>query len=122
MEKFKHITTHCALACLKLKFEPEYYKGQISLMRNAVNDSFSSAETKKLWLQSSTFVLSVKVNTFEGADSQVTSYCITVLLLTMAWISDSRETTIPCAQWISFIYLINLSLHSFSGPCVCGEG
>lgn len=74
------------------------------------------AETKKLWLQARLALLaplyitvSVKVNTFEGADSHAVRYCITVLLLTMAWVSDSRETTIPCAQWISYfkLYLLN---------------
>lgn len=56
IEKFRHITPHCALVCLKLEFEPECYKGRISLMRKAMNDSFSFAESKKLWLQASTFV------------------------------------------------------------------
>lgn len=76
MEKFRHSTTLCALAGLKLKFDPQCYKGQISLMRKAMNDSFSYAEIKKLWLQARLALLaplytavSVKVGTFEGADS-----------------------------------------------------
>lgn len=114
-----HISTLCALACLKLKFGLECYRGKISLMRKAMNDSFSSVETEKAWLQASTFVRNCQCKGEHVWQCWFT--CCVILhssFITDSSLSDFRKTTIYVLNWsaiYNFIYWTNLSLQLFSG-------